>query len=158
MAFSSDRERQEPSLEPDKRPSVGGGAPEAARPQQDTKPDNAPAENDPRAMFLSTARAQVREIDILIGDLQTMRDKLDSEATRIERAMAEYATFSETALQSSKVICESLQTGLQPFRDKRRQAKASNRARRKAARRLARISRRLGSAEPAERKREVQGS
>jgi hypothetical protein len=75
---------------------------------------------------------------MLIVDLQRMRETLNSEASRVQRVVVEYATFSETALQSSKVICESLRTGLRPFQNKRQKEKGSSRARRKARRRLAR--------------------
>jgi hypothetical protein len=113
-------------------------SPEFVRTRRDVQPERGPKEIDPASLLRNASHAQVREIDTLIADLKTMRETLNSEASRVQRAMIEYTTFSETALQSSKVICESLRTGLRPFQDKRQKEKGSSRARRKARRRLAR--------------------
>jgi len=127
-----------------------GGARELARPRQDVPSERGPVENDPGSMLQSAIYAQIREVDILISDLQRMREILNSEASRVERAMVEFTTFSEKASQSSKVICESLRSGLRPFQDKQHREKGRSRARRKAARRLARMSAQLASAKPAD--------
>jgi len=50
----------------------------------------------------------VQEIDKLITELQMLRDKLQSEAERVQREIVEYATLSQAALQSTKIIAESL--------------------------------------------------
>jgi len=50
----------------------------------------------------------VQEIDNLITELQTLRDKLHSEAARVQREIVEYATLAQEALQSTKIIAESL--------------------------------------------------
>jgi len=50
----------------------------------------------------------VQEIDNLITELQTLRDKLHSEAARVQREIVEYATLTQGALQSTKIIAESL--------------------------------------------------
>ena len=50
----------------------------------------------------------VHEIDRLITEMQTLRDKLHSEATRVQREVFQYATLTQEALQSSKIIAESL--------------------------------------------------
>ena len=50
----------------------------------------------------------VQEIDNLITELQTLRDKLHSEAARVQREIVEYATLTQEALQSTKIIAESL--------------------------------------------------
>jgi hypothetical protein len=184
MGFFTDRERNELKKLPevggggrafvrpqqqDRRPAsaarthsapTSGVAPRSqseTRSQSDTKAASEPASADPGSMLQSAAHAQVREIDILITDLQMMREKLRSEASRVQRVMVEYATFSENASQSSKVICESLRNGLRPFQQERHKEKGRSRARRKAARRLARLAMRTGSPEPLERKREIQG-
>jgi hypothetical protein len=111
---------------------------EFVRARQDVQPEREPKEMDPAALLQNVWYAQVREIDQLIDHLQGMRETLNSEASRVERVVAEFATFSETTLQSSKVICESLRSSLRPLQDKRHSDKRSSRARRKAARRLAR--------------------
>jgi hypothetical protein len=111
---------------------------EFVRARQDVQPERAPKEIDPASLLQNVWHAQMREIDQLIDHLQGMRETLNSEASRVERVVAEFATFSENTLQSSKVICESLRSSLRPLQDKRYGDKRSSRARRKAARRLAR--------------------
>jgi hypothetical protein len=138
------RERPGPNIPP----RASRGQQEFVRPRQDVPTERRPAQDDPGSMLQSATHAQVREIDILIADLQRMREVLNSEASRVERAMVDFATFSENALRSSKVICESLQSGLRPFQDNRQKEKGRSRARRKAARRLARMSARLENAKP----------
>ncbi len=134
MGFFTNRERDALG----RLSQVNAGAREFAYSRRDVQPEREPKEVDPASQLRNVSHAQVREIDMLIADLQRMRETLNSEASRVQRVMVEYATFSETALQSSKVICESLRTGLRPFQDKRQKEKGSSRARRKAARRLAR--------------------
>jgi hypothetical protein len=128
----ANRERHAPS---NQRPD---GPREFVHAQQDVPPEREPKAIDPGSLLQNVSHTQVREIDMLIADLQRMREKLNSEASRVQRAVVEYATFSETALQSSKVICESLRSSLRPLQDKRQNEKRSSRARRKAARRRAR--------------------
>jgi len=130
----ANRERHAPS----NPPQWPDGPREFVRPKQDVPPEREPNEIDPGSMLQNMSHAQVREIDKLIAHLQGMRETLNGEASRVQRAVVEYATFSETAMQSSKVICESLQSSLRPLQDKRQNEKRSSRARRKAARRLAR--------------------
>jgi hypothetical protein len=50
----------------------------------------------------------VQEIDKLITELQTLCDMLHSEAARVQREIVEYATLTQGALQSTKIIAESL--------------------------------------------------
>jgi hypothetical protein len=127
------REREEL----DTLPQVTGGVSEPVPQQQDSDTDGEITENDLGILLPRAARAWVREIDSVITDLQMMREKLHSEASRVQREMVVYASFSETASQSSRVICESLRTGLRPFKHKRRKEKARANARRKAAGRSA---------------------
>jgi transposase len=50
----------------------------------------------------------VQEIDKLIGELQTLREMLANEGARVQREIVEYATLSQAAMQSTKIIAESL--------------------------------------------------
>jgi hypothetical protein len=50
----------------------------------------------------------VHEIDKLIAELEALRDKLHSEAARVQREVIQYATFTQATLQSTKIIAESL--------------------------------------------------
>ena len=54
------------------------------------------------------AGTSVQEIDRLITELQTLRDTLQSEAARVQREIVEYASLSQAALHSTKIIAESL--------------------------------------------------
>jgi hypothetical protein len=44
----------------------------------------------------------VREIDKLITELQVLRDRLHSEAARVQREIVQYSNLTEAALQSTK--------------------------------------------------------
>ena len=50
----------------------------------------------------------VQEIDRLISDLQMLRNRLYEEGERVQREIVEYATMSQAAMQSTKIIAESL--------------------------------------------------
>jgi hypothetical protein len=50
----------------------------------------------------------VQEIDKLITELQTLSDRLHSERTRVQREIVEYSTLTRAALESTKIIAESL--------------------------------------------------
>ena len=54
------------------------------------------------------AGTSVQEIDKLITEMQTLRDTLHSEATRVQVEVFRYATLTQAALQSTKIIAESL--------------------------------------------------
>src|SRR5215472_14699077 len=64
--------------------------------------------NNINALLQRVAGTSVQEIDKLITELQTLRDMLHSEAARVQREIVEYATLSQAALQSTKIIAESL--------------------------------------------------
>jgi hypothetical protein len=50
----------------------------------------------------------VQEIDKLITELQTLSDTLHSERARVQREIVQYSTLTRTALESTKIIAESL--------------------------------------------------
>ena len=52
--------------------------------------------------------SSVQEIDRLIAELQALRETLHQEGARVQRQIVEYATLSRAAMQSSKVIAETL--------------------------------------------------
>ena len=60
------------------------------------------------SLLQRVAGTSVQEIDKLITELQTLRDMLQSEAARVQREIVEYATLSQAAMQSTKIIAESL--------------------------------------------------
>ena len=50
----------------------------------------------------------LQEIDSLITELESSRDMLQSEAARVQREIVQYSTLSQSALQSTQIITESL--------------------------------------------------
>ena len=60
------------------------------------------------AVLQGTTVTSVQEIDKVITELQTLRDKLNSEAERVQREIVQYSNLTQAALQSTKTITESL--------------------------------------------------
>jgi hypothetical protein len=60
------------------------------------------------SLLQRVAGTSVQEIDKLIGELQTLREMLSTEGARVQREIVEYATLSQAAMQSTKIIAESL--------------------------------------------------
>jgi len=52
--------------------------------------------------------SSVQEIDRVIGELQALRETLHNEGARVQREIVEYATLSQAAMQSTKILAESL--------------------------------------------------
>ena len=70
-------------------------------------PADAPAET--MSMLVQrVAGASMSEIDIVIEELRTMRDFLRNEGERVQREIAGYATVSQSAAASMKIISESM--------------------------------------------------
>jgi hypothetical protein len=75
------------------------------------QPDNEPhleATNINSVLQRATA-ASVQEMDKLITELQVLRDRLHSEAARVQREIVEYSNLTEATLQSTKTIAENLE-------------------------------------------------
>jgi hypothetical protein len=49
-----------------------------------------------------------REIDTLIGELQTLRDKLETNGRRLQNDISEYASLNQQVMQFTKIISESV--------------------------------------------------
>ena len=54
------------------------------------------------------AGTSVQDIDGLISELQILRETLREQGVRVQRKLAEYAHLSQSAMQSTKIIAESL--------------------------------------------------
>jgi hypothetical protein len=59
-------------------------------------------------LFQRVAGTSVQEIDSLIAELQTLRGLLQDRGARMQRNLAEYAHLSQSAIQSTKIIADSL--------------------------------------------------
>lgn len=92
-------------LEGEIREVVSRGA-TAPRTQQGN--DNGLAASNIGSMLQHVSGTSVQEIEKLIAELQILRDMLQKEAARVQREIVEYATLSQAAMQSTKIIAESL--------------------------------------------------
>jgi hypothetical protein len=97
-----------PSSEMDLRGNVHGlpRAPEPFRPVE-------PGDDDLSANGLGTLLRRVsetssREIENLIDELQGLRKKLQTDGTRIQRDIAEYAELSQQLMQLTSIIADSV--------------------------------------------------
>jgi hypothetical protein len=54
------------------------------------------------------AGTSAREIDNLIGDLQFLRKKLQADGSRIQRDITEYAALSQSVMQLTKIVSDSV--------------------------------------------------
>ena len=54
------------------------------------------------------AGSSIQGIEIVIVELQTLRLRLTTETARVQREIVEYAMLSQTAMQSTKIIAESM--------------------------------------------------
>jgi hypothetical protein len=61
--------------------------------------------------------ASVEQIDDVIFELQAFRQRLDTESARMQREIVEYATMSQAAMQSTRIIAESLTNWKRPSDD-----------------------------------------
>jgi hypothetical protein len=64
--------------------------------------------NNIATLLQRVSGTSVQEIDRLIAELQTLRALLQEEGARVQRELAEYAHLSQSAMQSTKIIAESL--------------------------------------------------
>ena len=60
------------------------------------------------ALLRRVAEASTREVDSLIGELQSLRRKLHIDGNRIQREIAEYAELSQQVMQLTNIISESV--------------------------------------------------
>lgn len=64
--------------------------------------------NNITTLLQRVAGSSVQEIDRLMSELHTLRDLLQSEGARVQREITQYAHLSQSAMQSTKIINESL--------------------------------------------------
>ena len=83
--------------------------------RRDTAALRRPPENDGEvvasnigSLLQRVSGSSVQEIDRLIDELQMLRDRLQLEGERVRRDIVEYATLSQSAMQSTRIIAESL--------------------------------------------------
>jgi hypothetical protein len=86
---------------------------DSRQPRAEDGPRRRPQESDPAAgnagsLLQRVSEASLKEVDHLIVELQTRREKLLSERARLQREIIEFAKMSQSTMQSTKIIAESL--------------------------------------------------
>lgn len=109
MSFIKQRE----TADPDKpEVEIEGNIRELVR-QNSTKMREVGGHSEVTANNLSSLLGRVsenstREIDTLIGKLQTLRDQLHGDCRRVEREIVEYAALSQWAAQLREIIANGI--------------------------------------------------
>ena len=80
-----------------------------ATPRQPLQVDSELVANSISTLLQSVAGSSgPAEIDRLMAEMHTLRDLLQAESARVEREIIEYAHLSQSAMQTTKIITESL--------------------------------------------------
>lgn len=102
MGFFTRRERNELD-------KLGEGTMDEFAPQhQDSKTQREPAVIEIGPLLAQVAGKSVQQIDDVIDGLQSIRERLSREAARVQGEMIAYTRFSQSTVDSTKVISESL--------------------------------------------------
>jgi len=72
------------------------------------EPDRDVVEDSLGFLLRRVAGNSVETLDEVIVELKILRKTLQSEGARVEREVIEYATLTQAALQSTRIIAESL--------------------------------------------------
>jgi len=59
-------------------------------------------------LVLRVSAESTREIDRLIDGLKNLREKLRNDSSRLQRDIVEYASLSQSAIQLTKIVTDSL--------------------------------------------------
>jgi len=73
-----------------------------------TEGDSGAAANNLCGVLRRVSGNSTTEIDNLIGELRALREKLLADGNRVERDIAEYAALSQSVIQMTKIITESM--------------------------------------------------
>lgn len=66
------------------------------------------AANNLSTLLRRVSANSTREIDNLITELRTLREKLQADGSRVERDIVEYAALSQSVVQLTKIIAEGV--------------------------------------------------
>ena len=66
------------------------------------------AASNVRSLVQRVAGTSLQEIDNLISELQSLRDYISNEGERVQREIAGYAQLSQAAMNSTKIIADSM--------------------------------------------------
>ena len=66
------------------------------------------AANNLSSLLRRVSGTSTREIDHLISELRTLREKLMADGNRVERDIVEYAALSQSVIQMTKIIADGV--------------------------------------------------
>jgi hypothetical protein len=70
--------------------------------------ENKGAKNDFSELVFGISNRSAEEIDQLVEGLRQVREKLDTDGNRLQSELAKYAEFSETVMQLTKIVSDSM--------------------------------------------------
>lgn len=70
--------------------------------------DSELAANNLSTLLRRVSAQSTREIDLLIGELRTLRDKLYADGNRVEREIVDYAALGQSVIQLTKIIADGV--------------------------------------------------
>ena len=73
-----------------------------------TESDSEMSANSLGGLLRRVSGTSTREIDELISELQTLREKLHADGSRVQHDIMEYAALSQSVIQLTKIISESV--------------------------------------------------
>jgi len=72
------------------------------------RPERSEAADNINTLIQRVSGASITEIERVIGELTTVRDLLRNEGERVQREITGYASLSQAAMTSMKIIADSL--------------------------------------------------
>ncbi len=100
LVFTEDRSSE---------PEVGGQIREPAPAHRQTKSGDGELSGENLGNLLRrVSKTSISEVDNLIGELQTLRRKLQTDGDRIQRDISEYAELSQQVMQLTTIISDSV--------------------------------------------------
>jgi hypothetical protein len=99
---------RESTNQPTKAEPEGEGYGEVVTLRRAAESDSEQAADNLRTLLQRVAATSMQEIDKIINEMLTLREALESRSARIQSDITAYAHFSQSAMQSTKIISESL--------------------------------------------------
>jgi hypothetical protein len=81
---------------------------DVAEPRRQAADEGEAVANNLGLLLQRVSLNSVQEIDALISDLKTLRERLQQDSERMAREIVDYASLSQTAMQSSKTLAENV--------------------------------------------------
>lgn len=76
--------------------------------RQNENSDGEMTANSLGVLLRRVSGSSTRQIDNLIGELRTLREKLQSDGDRVQRDIVEYSALNQSVLQLTKIVAESV--------------------------------------------------